>query len=89
MFKFVITPDDGEQYTISARSRDIVTWEKTGKGRSVAELQRNMRFTDVYSLAHVAARRTGMFSGSLEEFERSVDLEVMPEEEPDPTRPGR
>lgn len=89
MFKFVATPDEGEPYEFVARSRDVVVWEKTGKNRSLGALQETRRFTDIYSLAHVAARRLGLFSGSLDDFEKAVDLEVLPEEEPDPTQSAR
>jgi hypothetical protein len=89
MFRIKATPDEGETYEFVAKSRDVVVWEKTGKNRSLGMLQEQRRFTDIYSLAHVAARRLGLFTGSLEEFEKAVDLEVLPEEEPDPTQSAR
>lgn len=85
MFKFTVKPDDGDPYTATATSRDVVSWEKTTKNRSLADLS-EPKMADLYGLAHVAVRRLGLFDGDRQEFERSVDLEFQADEEPDPTR---
>lgn len=89
---FEVRPDDGEPYRVTAHSRDILTWEKAGKGRSLGELANNPSLGAFYGLAYFAARRQGLFTGTLAEFEQQVDLEPLDDEEdeeaPDPTRPG-
>lgn len=89
---FEVRPDDGEPYRVTAHSRDILTWEKAGKGRSLGELAQNPSLGAFYGLAYFAARRQGLFTGTLAEFEQQVDLEPLDDEEdeeaPDPTRPG-
>lgn len=90
---FEVRPDDGEPYRVTAHSRDILTWEKAGKGRSLGELANNPSLGAFYGLAYFAARRQGLFTGTLAEFEQQVDLEPLDDDEgdeeaPDPTRPG-
>ncbi|OLL69839.1 hypothetical protein Ae168Ps1_6396c [Pseudonocardia sp. Ae168_Ps1] len=90
MFTFEVVPDGGESYELVAASRDVVVWERTGKGRSLQQLTENLRMSDLYEVAHLAARRQGRFDGSLEDFIGSVDLNLDGAAEPEgPTRPGR
>jgi hypothetical protein len=91
MFDFTITPDGKEPYYLTATSRDVLMWEKAGKNRSFTALLTNRNFTDLYSLAHIASRRQGMFVGTLDEFEEQCDLkggrdDKKEEGEPDPTQ---
>ena len=90
MFDFIVTPDNGEPFNVTATGRDVMAWERKGKDRSLHRLTRDMRMTDLYSLAHTAAQRQGLFSGDLRDFEESVELDVADEDEEaeDPTRPG-
>jgi len=94
MMTFEITPDDGDPYRLEAGSRDVLTWEKAGKGRSFGQLGsgESMRMEHLYGLAYYAARRQGLFSGSLAEWEESVDLMPVKDDDEegtvDPTRPG-
>lgn len=91
-------PDDGEPFAVTATSRDILRWEKAKPGRSITQLVGGEpRMADAYSLAHTAAVRAGDFTGSLAQFEDSVDLDGRePEDEDDdaaadeegPTQPG-
>jgi hypothetical protein len=89
MMTFKVIPDGGEPYQVTAHSRDVLVWEKSGKGRTFSQLADHLSMTDMYGLAFVAARRQGMFSGTLQDFEQSADM--MPvdvdedDEDPDPT----
>jgi len=89
MFLFKITPDDGDAYELKTDSRDVLMWEKTTKGAAVSNIAKEQRFVDMYKIAYFAARRTGAFTGSQEDFERVHILDLVDEEaEPDPTRPA-
>lgn len=90
-------PDDGEPFDITASSRDILRWEKSKPGRSITQLMGGEpRMAEVYALACVAAVRAGDFTGSLAQFEETVDLDGRePEDQADadadeegPTQPG-
>lgn len=87
MQKFMVIPDEGDKYEVTATTRDIAKWEKTNKGATFGSFMRDMKMTDMYKLAYNSATRLGLFEGTLEEFEESCDLEVLEdEEESDPTR---
>lgn len=89
MFKFRVNPDGGEPFDAEATSRDIVMWERLGRGRSLGKLSQSPTMVDMYSLAHVACQRLGMFAGTLPEFETQVDLEFEAvDEATDPTQPA-
>lgn len=94
MFDFTITPDGAEPYPLTASSRDVLAWEKTGKGRSFQTLLTDRRLVELYSLAHIASKRQGLFDGSLAEFEESCDLRAGRDDQdedadgPDPTQPA-
>lgn len=94
MIEVKITPDDGEPYRLDILSRDVLVWERTGKGRSFGTLMDDISMVAVYHLAWIAARRLGHFSGDLKVFEETceVDMETDDEEtagEPDPTQPAQ
>lgn len=89
MFTFTVQPDGAEPFEAKATSRDVVAWEKLGRGRSMSKLAENAAMVDLYGLAHIACRRLALFTGSLEEFEATVDLEFEEDEEVDPTRQVR
>ncbi len=89
MFSFTVKPDAAEPFEVTATSRDIVQWEKLGRGRSIGKLAENPAMSDLYSLAHVAARRAGLFAGTLPDFEAGVDLDFQEDKGADPTRPTR
>lgn len=88
MIEFKVRPDAGDPFTVEATSRDVVVWEKTGKGRSFSALMDDLRMGEMYRLAWIASRRLGLYRGELSEFETTVDLEFDVEEAPDPTPPG-
>lgn len=89
MIEFTVAPDDAEKYKVTAESRDIVVWERTGKGKSFASLMDDLRMTEMYRVAHIASRRQGLYDGTLPEFEAGVNLEFdVDMDGPDPTPPG-
>lgn len=85
MIEFKIKPDGGEPFAVTATTRDILNWEKVTKGASLKQLMDNLHTADLYKVAHFAARRTQQFTGTLQEFEQSCDLDFEIEEEQDPT----
>src|SRR5690554_3921102 len=93
MMTFEIIPDDGDPYRLEAGSRDVLMWEKAGKGRSFGQFGsgESMRMEHLYGLAYYAARRQGLFTGSLAEWEQSVELRPVKDDDEegtvDPTRP--
>jgi hypothetical protein len=90
MFTFKVTPDSGEPYELTVASRDVVMWEKIDRKHTISRLETEPSMTDLYSVTCVAAKRQGLFRGVLAEWETSVDLApVVEEEDPsDPTQPG-
>lgn len=75
MFIWRVVPDEGEPYVVEAGTRDVLAWEKERPGRSAQQLQDDFHVQNAYWLAHRAAVRKGLFSGSRSDFEASVDLE--------------
>jgi hypothetical protein len=91
MFDFTISPDEGDPYQVTATTRDIAKWEKTTKGASLRQLETEYRATDLYAIAYHAAIRTGMFAGTLKEFQDGADLRMLDDgedEDEDPTQPA-
>lgn len=87
MFKFTIKPDDGEQYEVVAGSRDILAFEKAGRGRTLTQLSENPKMDDLYALSFLAAKRQGLFEGPREMWDASVDLDFEEDQAAtDPTR---
>lgn len=90
MFDFKVTPDSGAPFEVTAGSRDVLVWEKTGKGRNVSKFRNAMEMRDLYALAHIASRRQGLYSGELRDFEESVEIDIVEDEDDDaevPTPP--
>lgn len=90
MFTIRVTPDDGPAYEVPAGTRDVYMWEKTGKGRSVGQLQgEGMSISALYELTHLAARRQHMTTESLDDFVKHNDIDpIEDDDEPDPTQSG-
>ena len=87
MITLTVTPDDGEAYEVTATSRDILTWEKTTRDRSFVDLLNSPTLADLYKVAHLASWRQGLYTGTYQEFEKSVEVTAATEaEEPDPTQ---
>lgn len=86
MFRLKITPDGGEAYELTATTRDIAKWERTNKGASLAKLESDMHAVDLYKIAYNAAVRQGLGVGSEKDFAESCDLDVLDDDEADPTQ---
>ena len=87
MFTAYVVLEDGEEIDIRVEIRDVGFWERAGKGRSLARFQADVSITAVQEMAHLAARRQQLYTGTLTEFQE-LDLTFDMEEEPDPTRQG-
>ena len=86
--RFKVTPVDGTPYEVGAESRDIYVWEKTNRGKAFGESMRTGSVVDLTEIAYYASRRQGYFTGTLNEFTTTHDIEnAEDEEEPDPTQP--
>ncbi|OLT46489.1 hypothetical protein BJF85_16735 [Saccharomonospora sp. CUA-673] len=87
MFEFKVQPvDGGDEYRVTADSRDIYVWEKTGKGRSLATLRDNPTMAANYEIAYQAARRQRLFVGTMAEFAELNVLDFTEDgEDEDPT----
>ncbi|NUR80722.1 MAG: hypothetical protein HOQ21_09800 [Dermatophilaceae bacterium] len=61
---------DREGFTVVADPRDQLVWERAKKGRSLGDLLTlQVRIEDLYSLAHIAAKRTKKYLDDLAVFE--------------------
>lgn len=86
MFEFEVSPDGAEPFALKARWRDVVVWEKSGRDRSMGTLMTDMRAAWLDELAHLAATRQGLYSGTYAEWAANVDLDLVASgEQPDPT----
>ena len=74
MYDFQITPDDAAPYQLTARMRDVLAWERANPGRSAQQLTEDTRLSDIYWIAHHAAKRQGLYAGTRQEFEDSCDV---------------
>ena len=81
MFTFTITPDGEESFRVTASSRDLVQWERRNKSASLTALREQMRMTDLYKIAYIAAVRQHFYDGTEQEFNDSCDLELEEEDE--------
>lgn len=103
MFDFTVTPDGGDPITVAAGMRDVVLWEKTHKGRALAQIgdATKLSASIIYELAYSACRRQRLLPDGTTEaaFCENYDIEFdVPEPEPDaadeqdsdmdPTSPG-
>lgn len=87
-FTFRVLPDDAETYEVTAKSRDIVHWEKRFK-RSLAAVTNDMSMAALTQLAYVAASRLGLTGGAdYVTFESTVDIELVGDDEDDEDSPG-
>lgn len=81
MFTFTLTPDDGEDLSVKADSRDVLVWEKTSRSNErYVDLLTELSMVKLYRLAHIAAKRQGVPVGKLADFEASYVLAIETEE---------
>lgn len=88
MFRFQCYPDGGESFEVVARDRAITAWENApgqprGTRRSVGDLTKSFRMTDMSELAWFAASRAGLTGLDLRGWKEQVDVEIKPYEEGD------
>lgn len=77
MFTFTITDESGEATEVKADSRDVLVWEKTSKSNErYIDLLTEMSMVKFYRLAHIAAKRQGVVTGPLKDFETDYLLEL-------------
>lgn len=94
MFTTTVRPDDGEPYDLDVTSRDILSWEQSGRGRKLGSLAdaQNLSIVDIYDLAFRAADRRGLFTGDIRDFTATCDVSDLREtnyDEVGPTQPAR
>jgi hypothetical protein len=84
MFSVKVSPDDAESYVLEIKPRDVLVWEKGGKGRSLKSLE-DGSLGDIYELAHASATRQGKTTLTLPAFKLVADVEPLaPAEDADP-----
>jgi len=88
VLRFKVTPDEGEPYELTAGSRDVYAWEKTGRDRSITQFADGVSVVAGYEVAHLAAVRQGRYVGALADFVAGHELEVLAAERADPTQPA-
>lgn len=91
MINFTIKPDPGfgDEFEVTATSRDIYMWEKTSKGRTFTVLMNDMSMVDMFRIAYFAAARQKLWSENEASFTANVDLTFSEADEVDPTNPVR
>ena len=80
---------DGEQHDIVVRSRQVVVWEQVSRGNTLTRLNDAPNVADFYFLAHLVEVKEGRFTGSLQEFMSSVDVQPLPPDDLGPMKPVR
>jgi hypothetical protein len=89
MFRFKLTPDGQESVEIQGSSRDVLQWERRGKTNTMARLREEMRMTDLYKIAFLAATRLGVWSGTEADFMETVELDILDDEADDSEDPTK
>lgn len=70
-----VAPDEGDPYSVTASSRDLLAWEKAQDGRSAAKFETGQAtLTDLYEVAWLASKRQGLFTGAHKRFEETTDV---------------
>lgn len=88
MITFTLVPDHGDPLEVTAGTRDVYVWEKTSKGKTFAAAMGSPAIVDLYEIAWHAARRQGLFTGGLENFVATYELETEGEQESGPFDPA-
>src|SRR5689334_8668214 len=82
MFKFTCRPDGGESFEVVARDRAITAWENApgqrsgATRRSLGDLTKSFRMTDMSELAWIAASRAKLTELTLAQWRDQVDVEL-------------
>lgn len=74
---FDVSFEDGKQIKVTAGPRDQLLWEQGGNDRAFGDLlSRRYKVGELYSLAHAALKRQGLWDGSLRELQDQADVEL-------------
>lgn len=76
MFEFRVVPDEGEAFDLTAGMRDLVMWEKTHKGRGLAQVGDGLTASMIYEIAFSACRRQQLLPRELAEADFVAGYEV-------------
>lgn len=79
MFDFKVILPGSDTYEVTATSPDVIKWERTTKGASVAKLVEETRMTDLVAIAYHASVRYGHYTGKLEDFETTAEVTTLDE----------
>lgn len=71
LYRMSFKSDDGDVLVAEADSRDVLAWERQKSGRSARKLATDWEVGDFYNLAFIAATRTGVYTATLREFEKT------------------
>lgn len=81
MFRFTCHPDGGKKFEVVALSRAITAWENApgqprGTRRTVGDITKSFKMTDLVDLAWFAADKKGLTSLDLPSWREQVDVEL-------------
>jgi hypothetical protein len=74
MFDFLLVPQDGDPIELTANSNDVCEWEVKNRHNSLTALRENTRMTDLRSIAYIAAKRVGVFTGEFHDFKSTYTI---------------
>lgn len=77
MYEIKVLPDEDKPYRVVSNMRDVLAWERQKPGRAAQQLSDNVHLADLYWIAHRAAKRQGLYGGTLKEFEDSCDVVIL------------
>jgi hypothetical protein len=85
---FDVAFESGKKIRVTAGPRDQLKWEQGGSGRAFGDLiARNYKIGELYSLAHAALKRQGLWDGTLQELQEQADVEIGSQETDDDDHP--
>jgi hypothetical protein len=80
MQSFLITPDGGKPFMLTARARDVKKWEKRSQRNTLRNMAENPSMDFCYSLAYLALKEQGEHEvPSFDEFVDSYDVLPQPD----------
>lgn len=80
MIPLRVIPDEGDPIDIDVTSRDVLRWERSGRGKTLKSFEQNPTMAAMYELAHTHLLRTKQFAGDLDELMATVDIEELADE---------
>jgi hypothetical protein len=80
MQSFLITPDSGKSFMLTARPRDIKKWEKRSSRNTLRNMGENPSMEFCYSMAYLAIKQQGEHDvPSFDEFVETYDVLPQPD----------